>query len=57
MNVMKNYQTLIGLVIIAIAVLIAGIYISSAIESGFSSVHSALGYMGTLIRDGLLQEV
>lgn len=57
MNVMKNYQTLIGLVIIAIAVLISGICISSAIESGFSSIHSVLGYMGTLIRDGLLQEV
>lgn len=52
---MKEYQNLIGKIIIAIAIIIAGILIANAISSGFSNISSALSQMGGLIRDGLLQ--
>lgn len=52
---MKEYQDLIGKIIIALAIIISGILIANALKLGFSSIHSALVGMGELIRDGLLQ--
>lgn len=52
---MKDYQDLIGKVIIAIAIIISAVLISKALSTGFSSIHSALVGMGELIRDGLFQ--
>jgi hypothetical protein len=54
-NRMKEYQDLIGKIIIAIAIIIAGFLISQAITIGSNSVLSAIDSLGTLIRDGLLQ--
>ena len=52
---LKEYQDLIGKIIIALAIIISGILIANALKLGFSSIHSALVGMGELIRDGLLQ--
>ena len=52
---MKDYQDLIGKVVIAIAIIISGALIANALNTGFSNIHSALVNMGQLIRDGLLQ--
>ncbi len=52
---MKEYQDLIGKIIIAIAIIIAGFLISQAIITGSNSVLSGIDSLGTLIRDGLLQ--
>lgn len=52
---MKDYQDLIGRIIIAIAIIISGVLISNALSAGFGNIHSGLAYMGELIRDGLLQ--
>ncbi len=52
---MRDYQNLIGKVIIAIAIIIAGVLVANALSTGFSSIHHALVGMGELIRDGLLQ--
>mgnify|MGYP000877801968 CR=1 FL=1 len=52
---MKEYQDLIGKIIIAIAIIIAGFLISQAITTGSSYISGGLGNVGTLIRDGLLQ--
>lgn len=52
---MKDYQDLIGKVIIAVAIIISGVMISNALNLGFSNIHSGLGNMGDFIRDGLLQ--
>lgn len=52
---MKDYQELIGKIIIAIAIVVAGLLIANALNSGFTNIHSALAYVGELIRDGLLQ--
>lgn len=52
---MKDYQDLIGKIIIAIAIIISGIMISNALNSGFSNIHSGLAYIGELIRDGLIK--
>ena len=52
---MKDYQDLIGKVVIAIAIIISGVLIANALSTGFSNIHSALVNMGGLIRDGLLQ--
>lgn len=52
---MKDYQDLIGKVVIAIAIIISGVLIANAFKLGFSSIHSALVGTGELIRDGLLQ--
>ncbi len=54
-NRMKEYQDLIGKIIIAIAIIIAGFLISHAITIGCNSVLSGIDSLGTLIRDGLLQ--
>jgi len=54
-NRMKEYQNLIGRIIIAVAIIIAGFLISQAIITGSSNIFSGLDSLGTLIRDGLLQ--
>lgn len=52
---MRDYQDLIGKVVIAISIIISGVLIANALSTGFSSIHSALVGIGELIRDGLLQ--
>lgn len=52
---MKNYQNLIGLLLVAISIVIAGILISNSIDHGFSGLLSSVNNLGTLIRDGLIQ--
>lgn len=52
---MKDYQDLIGKVIIAIAIIISGLLISNALNSSAINIHSGIAYMAELIRDGLLQ--
>lgn len=52
---MKDYQDLIGRIIIAAAIVIAGLLIAQAINGAGSQIFSALGSLATLIRDGLLQ--
>lgn len=52
---MKDYQDLTGKIIIAIAIIISGLLISNALNSGASNIHSGISYIGELIRDGLLQ--
>ena len=52
---MKDYQNLIGSIIIAIAIVIASVIIAQAIEGSGNNNMSGLNSIGTLIRDGLLQ--
>lgn len=51
---MKDYQNLIGKIIIAIAIIISGLLISNALNSSASNIHSGITNMAELIRDGLL---
>lgn len=53
--IVREYQNLIGKIIIAIAIVVAGALIAQAISEAGSTVFSALDSVGTLIRDGLLQ--
>lgn len=48
---MKEYQSLIGQVIIAVAIVIAGVLIAQAITSAGGNINSGLSYIGELIRD------
>ncbi len=52
---MKDYQDLIGKVMIAIAIIISGLLISNALNAGASNIQSSISDMGDLIRDGLLK--
>lgn len=52
---MKEYQNLIGSIIIAIAIVIASVIIAQAVEGNGNNIFSGLHSIGTLIRDGLLQ--
>ena len=58
-NFIKDYQELIGKLFIAIAIVIFGYLLSSAVKEGMDNISSnlftAIGHLGTLIRDGLLQ--
>lgn len=47
---MKDWQRLIGMIIIAVAIIICGILISQAIRDAGDNVCSALSYMGELLR-------
>ena len=47
---MKNWQVLIGLMAIAIAILISGILISIAIKEAGSNIHVVFTALGELIR-------
>lgn len=51
---MKQYQNLIGLAMVAVAILIAGNLIANAIESGFSNQSSHLDFVASSVRDGLI---
>jgi hypothetical protein len=52
---MKEYQDLIGKIIIAIAIVIAGYLIAQAISGAGLGISNNLFHLGELIRDGLLQ--
>jgi hypothetical protein len=43
---MKEYQHLIGKIIIAIAIIVAAIIIAGAIEGAGANIQSGLGYLG-----------
>ncbi len=47
---MKNRQDLIGYLIIAIAIIIAGILIANAIRAGFSRIGETIVYHAELLR-------
>ena len=49
-DIMKNWQVLIGLMAIAIAILISGILISNAIQEAGSNIHVGFTALGELIR-------
>lgn len=47
---MKNYQTVIGGLFIAAAIVIAGILIADSIQAGFESLRSAVSYSAERLR-------
>ena len=47
---MKNYQTLIGFALVAIAIIIAAVIISGALNDFASSVVSGLSYLADNVR-------
>lgn len=51
----KDYQNLIGKIILAAAIIIAAVIVADAIEYAGSRINSGLTYMAELVRDGLLQ--
>lgn len=53
MNFIKEYQDLIGKIIIAFGIVFAGYMISEAVQDGFSNIN--FDYLGKLIREGLLK--
>lgn len=52
---MKEYQYLIGKIIIAVAIVISSYMFAQAITGAGREISSSLYNMGELIRDGLLQ--
>ena len=52
---MKEYQNLIGKIIIAIAIVIVGYLIAQAVSGAGLEISNKLSHLGELIRDGLLQ--
>lgn len=52
---MKDYQNLIGKIIIALAIVVAGILIARAIDGVGDRIFSATDHLATMVRDGLLQ--
>lgn len=49
-DIVKNWQVLIGLMAIAIAILISGMLISNAIQEAGSNIHVGFTTLGELIR-------
>lgn len=47
---MKEYQTLIGKIIIAAAIIIAAVIIAGAIESAGVNIHQGLAYAGEMLQ-------
>ena len=47
---MKNYQDLIGKIIIAAAIIIAAVVVAGAIESAGVNINQGLTYAGELLR-------
>ena len=47
---MKEYQNLIGKIIIAVAIIVAAVIISEAIDGAGRNIQQGLGYMGELLR-------
>lgn len=49
-NSMKNYQTLIGFALVAIAIIIAAVIISSALNDCASLIRSGLSFLADNVR-------
>lgn len=47
---MKNWQLLIGMIIIAVAIIICGVLVSDAIQTASSNISQGLVSLGELIR-------
>ena len=47
---MKEYQNLIGKIIIAAAIIIAALILAGAIEGAGANIHQALAYAGEMLR-------
>ncbi len=47
---MKEYQDLIGKIILAAAIVIAAVIVAGAIESAGVSIHQGLTYAGEMLR-------
>ena len=47
---MKDYQNLIGKILIAAAIIIAAFIIANAIENAGANIHQGLTYTGELLR-------
>lgn len=47
---MKDYQNLIGKILIAAAIIIAAFIVANAIENAGTSIHQGLTYAGELLR-------
>ena len=43
---MKEYQKLLGSVVIAVAIIIAGIVVAHALADGFATLRSSIVYLG-----------
>lgn len=54
-NPIKDYQNLIGMLFIAVAVIIAAAILAGVFTNGISNLTGAISHLATLIRDGLLQ--
>jgi len=54
-NPIKDYQNLIGMLLIAVAVIIAANLLANAFTNGISNLSGAISNLATLVRDGLLQ--
>lgn len=52
---MKEYQELIGKIILAAGIVMAAYLLAGAINNGCANILSGLTSAGSLIRDGLLQ--
>ena len=46
---MKEYQKLLGSVVIAVAIIIAGIVVANALADGFNTLRSSIVYHGEII--------
>lgn len=47
---MKNWQQLIGMIIIAISIIISGVLIAQAIQDAGCNIHNGISYMGEVLR-------
>ena len=47
---MKEYQKLLGSVVIAVAIIIAGIVVANALADGFNTLRSSIAYHGEITR-------
>lgn len=47
---MKDYQDLIGKIIIALAIILGAAILAGAIESAGLNIHQGLSYLGELLR-------
>lgn len=54
-SILEKYQELVGKIILGVAIIIAACIIANAIVGTGMEIHGALGYLGELVRDGLLQ--
>ena len=47
---MKEYQKLLGSVVIAVAIIIAGIVVANALADGLATLRSTIAYLGEITR-------